>query len=167
MLLPAVQKVVRLVVQVFYIRNGLNLGNRAFFPSLPEELSVEEILTAFIPQFYLKRDVPGEVIVSSELPEGELIAEVLSDQAKHKVRLINNVRGERAKWIEMALNNSLNSLKTKLISRSGLIARFENLQEVLQLDEIPVRLECFDISHTQGEATVASCVCCFYPRRRI
>ena len=145
-------------VQVFYIRNGLNLGNRAFFPSLPEELSVEEILTAFIPQFYLKRDVPGEVIVSSELPEGELIAEVLSDQAKHKVRLINNVRGERAKWVEMALNNSLNSLKTKLISRSGLIARFENLQEVLQLDEIPVRLECFDISHTQGEATVASCV---------
>ena len=145
-------------VQVFYIRNGLNLGNRGFFPSLPEELTVEQILTAFIPQFYLKRDVPGEVIVSSELPEGELIAEVLSGQAKHKVRLISNVRGERAKWIEMALNNSLNSLKTKLISRSGLIARFENLQEVLQLDEIPVRLECFDISHTQGEATVASCV---------
>ena len=82
----------------------------------------------------------------------------MSDQAKHKVRLINNVRGERVKWVEMALNNSLNSLKTKLISRSGLIARFENLQEVLQLDEIPVRLECFDISHTQGEATVASCV---------
>ena len=145
-------------VQVFYIRNGLNLGNRGFFPSLPEELSVEQILTAFIPQFYLKRDVPGEVIVSSALSEGELIAEVLGDQAKHKVRLINNVRGERAKWVEMALNNSLNSLKTKLISRSGLIYRFENLQEVLQLNEIPVRLECFDISHTQGEATVASCV---------
>jgi len=145
-------------VQVFYIRNGLNLGNRGFFPSLPEELTVEQILTAFIPQFYLKRDVPGEVIVSSALAEGQLIEEVLSGQAKHKVKLINNVRGERAKWIDMALNNSINSLKTKLISRSGLIARFENLQEVLQLDEIPVRLECFDISHTQGEATVASCV---------
>ncbi len=145
-------------VQVFYIRNGLNLGNRSFFPSLPEELTVEQILTAFIPQFYLKRDVPGEVIISTSLSEGGLIEEVLSDQAKHKVKLTNNVRGERAKWIEMALNNSLNSLKTKLISRSGLIARFENLQEVLQLDEIPVRLECFDISHTQGEATVASCV---------
>lgn len=145
-------------VQVFYIRNGLNLGNRSFFPSLPEELNAEQILSAFIPQFYLKRDVPGEIIVSNELPERKLIEEVLSDQAKHKVKLSSKVRGERAKWIEMALNNSNNSLKTMLISRSGLFARFEALQEALQLDEIPVRLECFDISHTQGEATVASCV---------
>jgi len=145
-------------VQVFYIRNGLNLGNRGFFPTLPEELSAEQILTAFIPQFYLKRDVPGEIILSNALDDAALIEEVLSDQSNHKVKLSNNVRGERAKWVEMALNNSVNSLKTRLISRSGLIARFEALQEVLQLDEIPVRLECFDISHTQGEATVASCV---------
>lgn len=145
-------------VQVFYIRNGLNLGNRGFFPSLPEELSVEQILTAFIPQFYLKRDVPGEIIVSHAPADSALIAEVLTDQSGHKVKITNNVRGERAKWVEMALTNSLNSLKTKLISRSGLLTRFEALQEVLQLDEIPVRLECFDISHTMGEATVASCV---------
>ena len=145
-------------VQVFYIRNGLNLGNRSFFPSLPEELSPEQILTAFIPQFYLKRDVPGEIIVSHALEQSGLIAEVLSQQAKHKVKVTSKVRGERAKFIEMALTNSNNSLKTKLISRSGLLSRFEALQEVLQLDEIPVRLECFDISHTMGEATVASCV---------
>lgn len=145
-------------VQVFYIRNGLNLGNRGFFPSLPEELSVEQILTAFIPQFYLKRDVPGEIIVSHAPADSALIAEVLTDQSGHKVKITNNVRGERAKWVEMALTNSINSLKTRLISRSGLLTRFEALQEVLQLDEIPVRLECFDISHTMGEATVASCV---------
>ena len=145
-------------VQVFYIRNGLNLGNRGFFPSLPEELSVEDVLTAFIPQFYLKRDVPGEIIVSNALKDSQLIEEVLSEQAKHKVKLSDKVRGERAKWLEMALNNSNNSLKTRLISRSGLLSRFEALQEVLQLDEIPLRLECFDISHTMGEATVASCV---------
>ncbi len=145
-------------VQVFYIRNGLNLGNRAFYPRLPEELNTEQILTAFIPQFYLKRDVPGEIIVSAWLQENELIAEVLSQQSKHKVKLTDKVRGERAMWLEMALNNSSNSLKTKLISRSGLLKRFEALREVMELDEIPVRLECFDISHTQGEATVASCV---------
>jgi len=145
-------------VQVFYIRNGLNLGNRSFYPSLPEELSSEQILTAFIPQFYLKRDVPGEIIVSSTLHDGKLIEEVLSDQSKHKVKVTSKVRGERAKWVEMALNNANNSLKTRLISRSGLLTRFEALQEVLQLDDIPVRLECFDISHTMGEATVASCV---------
>ncbi|NOQ69573.1 MAG: excinuclease ABC subunit UvrC [Gammaproteobacteria bacterium] len=145
-------------VQVFYIRNGLNLGNRSFYPSLPDELNNEQILTAFIPQFYLKRDVPGEIIVSAVLAESDLIAEVLSQQAKHKVKVTGKVRGERAKWVEMALNNSNNLLKTRLISRSGLLSRFEALQEVLQLDEIPLRLECFDISHTQGEATVASCV---------
>jgi len=145
-------------VQVFYIRNGLNLGNRSFYPSLPEELNSEQILTAFIPQFYLKRDVPGEIIVSAALTESELIAEVLSQQSKHKVKVTNKVRGERAKWVEMALNNSTNSLKTRLVSRTGLLKRFEALQDVLQLDEIPLRLECFDISHTQGESTVASCV---------
>ena len=145
-------------VQVFYIRNGLNLGNRSFYPKLPEELSSEQILTAFIPQFYLKRDVPGEIIVSSSPKDSKLIEEVLSQQSKHKVKVTSKVRGERAKWLEMALNNSNNSLKIRLISRSGLLSRFEALQEVLQLDDIPLRLECFDISHTQGEATVASCV---------
>ena len=145
-------------VQVFYIRNGLNLGNRSFYPSLPEELSSEQILTAFIPQFYLKRDVPGEIIVSRQPQDSNLIEEVLSEQSRHKVKVTSKVRGERAKWLEMALNNASNSLKTRLISRSGLLGRFEALQEVLQLDEIPLRLECFDISHTQGEATVASCV---------
>jgi excinuclease ABC subunit C len=145
-------------VQVFYIRNGLNLGNRSFYPGLPEALSNEQILSAFIPQFYLKRDVPGEIIVSAPLENSQLIEEVLGEQSKHKVKVTNRVRGERAKWIEMALNNANNSLKTRLISRSGLLSRFEALQQVLQLDEIPVRLECFDISHTQGEATVASCV---------
>ncbi len=145
-------------VQVFYIRNGLNLGNRSFYPKLPDELNAEQVLTAFIPQFYLKRDVPGEIIVSNAPEDSLLIEEVLSEQSKHKVKLTGKVRGERARWLDIALTNSTNSLKTRLISRSGLLRRFEALQEVLQLDEIPVRLECFDISHTMGEATVASCV---------
>jgi len=150
-------------VQVFYIRNGLNLGGRSFYPGLPEELSSEQILTAFIPQLYLKRadlkrTIPGEIIVSSVPQDSDLIEQVLSEQTRHKVKISSKVRSERAKWLEMALNNARNSLKTKLISRSGLLSRFQALQEVLQLDDIPLRLECFDISHTQGEATVASCV---------
>jgi excinuclease ABC subunit C len=102
--------------------------------------------------------VPGEIIVSSAPQNSKLIEEVLSQQSKHAVKVTSKVRGERARWLEMALNNADNSLKTRLISRSGLLTRFEALQEVLQLDDIPLRLECFDISHTQGEATVASCV---------
>jgi excinuclease ABC subunit C len=150
-------------VQVFYIRNGLNLGGRSFYPSLPEELSSEQILSAFIPQFYLKRadlkhNIPGEIIVSNVPQDSGLIEQVLSEQTRHKVKISCKLRGERVKLLEMALNNAINSLKTRLISRSGLLTRFQALQEVLQLDDIPLRLECFDISHTQGEATVASCV---------
>lgn len=145
-------------VQVFYIRGGLHLGNRSFYPSLPEELSCEEILTAFIPQFYLKRDVPGEIIVSASPKDRPLLEEVLGKQAKHRVKISHRLRGERAKWLDMALNNADNGLKTKLISRTGLLKRFEALQQILQLDEMPLRLECFDISHTRGESTVAACV---------
>ncbi|MFK5892584.1 MAG: excinuclease ABC subunit UvrC, partial [Pseudomonadota bacterium] len=145
-------------VQIFYIRKGLNLGNRSFYPSLPDELDSADILTAFIPQFYLKRDVPSEIILSESLADSALIEQVLSEQCGHKVKLSSQVRGQRARWLDMAKNNAEIGLKARLISRTGLTKRFEALQEVLQLDDMPVRLECFDISHTMGEATVASCV---------
>jgi excinuclease ABC subunit C len=145
-------------VTVFYVRNGLNLGNRNFYPSLPEALSANEILAAFIPQFYLDREVPAEIILSVKPEELELIQNVLSKQAGHKVSLRTSVRAERARWLELATNNATNSLTTRLLSRTGLIKRFEALQDVMQLDSLPLRLECFDISHTQGEATIASCV---------
>ncbi len=145
-------------VTVFYIRNGLNLGNRNYFPSLPEQTDIEAILSAFIPQFYLNREIPVEIIVSKEPHEITLLQEVLSEQAGRKIKLSSQVRTERARWLEMAAANATNSLNTRLMSRTGLMKRFESLQELLQLDSLPTRLECFDISHTQGEATVASCV---------
>ncbi len=145
-------------VTVFYVRNGLNLGNRNFYPSLPEAISEEAILTAFIPQFYLDRKAPAEIILSAKPEQLELLQNVLSKQAEHKVSLRTRVRAERAKWLELAKNNAANSLTTRLISRTGLLKRFEALQEIMQLDSLPLRLECFDISHTQGESTMASCV---------
>lgn len=145
-------------VTVFYVRNGLNLGNRNFYPKLPEALSEEEILAAFIPQFYLEREAPAEVILSAKPAQLELIQNVLSEQAEHKVSLRTRVRAERAKWLELAASNAANALTTRLLSRTGLLKRFEALQDVMQLDSLPLRLECFDISHTQGEATIASCV---------
>jgi excinuclease ABC subunit C len=145
-------------VTVFYVRNGLNLGNRNFYPKLPEAMSEEEILAAFIPQFYLDREAPAEIILSAKPEQLELIQDVLSEQARRKVTCRTRVRAERAKWLELAANNAANSLTTRLLSRTGLLKRFEALQEVMQLDSLPLRLECFDISHTQGEATIASCV---------
>jgi excinuclease ABC subunit C len=145
-------------VQVFYIRNGLNLGNRAYYPSLPEAMVVEDILAAFIPQFYLDREIPAEIILSAAPAEITLLRHTLSDKAGHKVALSPRVRGERARWVDMAMNNAHQALTTRLASRTGALQRFEALQEALQLESMPQRLECFDISHTQGEATIASCV---------
>ena len=145
-------------VQVFYIRNGLNLGNRAYFPSLPEAMEVDDILAAFMPQFYLEREIPPEIILSAAPTGVELLRRTLSDKAGHKTVLSPRVRGERARWVDMAMSNARQALATRLASRSGLLQRFEALQDALQLESTPQRLECFDISHTQGEATIASCV---------
>ncbi|HEY9050728.1 MAG TPA: excinuclease ABC subunit UvrC, partial [Gammaproteobacteria bacterium] len=145
-------------VQVFFIRDGRNLGNRSYFPQLPESMGESDVLSAFLPQYYLQRDIPVEIILSHVLPEQSLLEEVLSEHTRHKVKLSSNVRGDRARWLLMAQQNAESALNIRLSSRAGMVQRFEALQEILQLDELPGRLECFDISHTQGEATVASCV---------
>ncbi len=145
-------------VQVFFIRNGQNLGNKIFFPKIIDEYSSEHILQAFIPQYYLERQVPFELIVSHSIDEESLLAEVLSKKSEHSVVISNHVRGERLKWLQMAQLNAENSLMSKLADKQGLYARYLNLQEELGCVELPKRLECFDISHTQGQQTVASCV---------
>ncbi|MFA5984501.1 MAG: excinuclease ABC subunit UvrC [Methylococcaceae bacterium] len=145
-------------IQVFFIRNGQSLGNKLFFPKITDDYLPDSVLQAFIPQYYLERQVPYELIVSHELEEEALLIEVLSKQAKHSVSLSSRVRGERLKWLEMASTNAENSLMSKLSDKQGIYARFLSLQEELGCIELPKRLECFDISHTQGDQTVASCV---------
>ncbi|QPK63822.1 excinuclease ABC subunit UvrC [Methylomonas sp. LL1] len=145
-------------VQVFFIRNGQNLGNRQFFPKMGGDNDPSAILQAFISQYYLDKTVPHELIVSHPLPETALLIEVLSSQAKHNVGISPNVRGERQKWLQMAITNADNALAAKLADKQGLCGRFLSLQQELACSEVPKRLECFDISHTQGEQTVASCV---------
>ncbi|SCN46688.1 Excinuclease ABC subunit C [methanotrophic endosymbiont of Bathymodiolus azoricus (Menez Gwen)] len=145
-------------VQIFFIRNGQNLGNKTFFPKISKEYTPENILQAFIPQYYLDKNVPHELIVSHRPEEIELLAEVLTEYAGHGVNISSNVRSDRAKWLQIASVNVENALTTKLADKQGIYARFLSLQEELGCQEIPKRLECFDISHTQGDYTVASCV---------
>ncbi len=146
-------------VQVFYIRTGNSLGNRAFFPRLPDKGADEnEVLAAFLGQYYAAREIPAEVIISRPLQDHVLIEQMLRLRKDGKVVLKSNVRGERSKWLEMAERNARVALRSRLASRETVRKRYEDLQERLGLDEMPKRMECFDISHTQGEATVASCV---------
>ncbi|MCK9622582.1 MAG: excinuclease ABC subunit UvrC [Methylobacter sp.] len=145
-------------VQVFFIRNGQHLGNKVFFPKITDEHDPAAIIQAFIPQYYLDKQIPHELIVSHQPEEANLLMEVLASRAKHAVAISHNVRGERSKWLEMACTNAENSLLSKLSDKQGIYARFLSLQEELDCKELPKRLECFDISHTQGDQTVASCV---------
>jgi len=145
-------------VQIFFIRNGQNLGNKTFFPKINSEFSPESILYAFIPQYYLDKNIPNELIVSHEPEESSLLCEVLALQAGHGVSISTKVRSDRAKWLQMVQVNAENALMTKLADKQGVYSRFLSLQEELGCTEIPKRLECFDISHTQGDFTVASCV---------
>ena len=146
-------------VQVFTIRRGNNLGNKNFFPKLPN-LDIEEpaLLASFISQYYLNREPPSEVLLSQEPEDKDTLAEMLTLKAGHKVELKTKLRGDRSRWLEMASRNALQSLEMQLKSKSGMQDRLLSLQEELNLDYIPMRMECFDISHTMGEATVASCV---------
>ncbi|MCG6886071.1 MAG: excinuclease ABC subunit UvrC [Proteobacteria bacterium] len=151
-------------VQVFTIRDGRNLGNRVWFPKreagpLDQDDSVT-LLDSFLSQYYLSdgRPVPAEILLSQAPSEPELLEQTLSSESGHKVGLHYRLRGQRARWVKMALQNAQHSLNSRLASQATLLQRYEALQEALDLDEMPQRLECFDISHTMGEATVASCV---------
>lgn len=146
-------------VQLFCIRGGRNLGNKSYFPRQSDSASDEEILSAFIAQHYLGAvEVPARLFASHPLEDKALLESVLSEQAGRAVSIRDGVRGDWTRWVDMALENARIALQARLASQANLLERYEALQDALGLDVMPRRLECFDISHTMGEATVASCV---------
>jgi excinuclease ABC subunit C len=145
-------------VSVLFFRNGISLGTREFFPRLPLDAEPADVLTQFIAQYYLDRPVPRELILGEALADQDILVELLSQHAGRAVELKSSVRGERAQFLQMAERNAQASLTARLASRQTLGTRFDDLQKVLGLATPPRRIECFDISHTMGELTVASCV---------
>lgn len=151
-------------IQVFNVRGGLNLGNKSYYPRLSEHTDIGEMLSAFIAQYYIGksgvRNLPAEILINEEPQDSEWLSDVLTEQAGKRVKLVSKTRGDRARWIKLAVANAETALMTHLSAKANILGRFESLQEALSLDAIPQRIECFDISHTMGEATVASCVVC-------
>lgn len=150
-------------VQVFFIREGRNLGSKQFFPKHLEDSSEQEMLSAFIEQYYLAaqsqgREIPQEILCSAEPADTEWLLNVLCEMAGRKIKLSSKVRGDRARWLEMAVSNAKLATRSRLSSKASMLSRFEALQDALQLDAMPQRVECFDVSHTMGDETVASCV---------
>lgn len=145
-------------IEVFFIRGGRNLGNKTFLPKFQGSITPRELLSAFIPQYYLNRDIPPILVLSHQPDDTGLLAEVLSQQAGRGIVLLKAVRGPKARWIKMALTNAEINLSQHLARRTSITERFKSLQQLLRLATLPQRIECFDISHTRGEAIVASCV---------
>jgi len=145
-------------VTVMFIRHGSVIGSRDHFPRLPGETDKQRILNAFVAQYYLGREAPPEIIIETDIDDAELLQPELSERAGHKVEIRSRVRGDRARWLQMARTNAEQGLTLKAASNATIRRQFAALGEALGLDEAPQRLECFDVSHTSGEATVASCV---------
>ena len=145
-------------VTVMFVRAGRQLGNQVFHPRVTGEESCAELLGAFLPQYYLGRETPPDIILAEPVEDMDLIAVGLGAQVGHAVNLRAEVRGERRRLQEMARLNAEQALKLRLAMDAGMRRRFEALQEAFEAEQMPSRLECFDISHTMGEGTVASCV---------
>ena len=145
-------------VAVMLVRGGHSLGSRAFYPKAIGETSPREVLSAFLPQYYLGRDIPREILVSEKIGDMGLLSETLAQQSGRRISIRHPARGHGLKLLELARVNVMQSLNLRLAMDAGLRQRYEALQEVFNLEQLPARLECFDISHTMGEGTVASCV---------
>ena len=145
-------------VTVLFIRNGAVIGSRDHFPRLAGETDPQKILNGFVSQYYLGRDAPAEIILDREIDDALLLQDELSNRMGRKVRIRHKVRGDRLRWSQMARTNAEQGLNLQVASNATIRGQFQALAEALGLDEVPERLECFDVSHTSGEATVASCV---------
>jgi len=149
-------------IHVLYIRHGRILGSRSFYPRSPLALTGSELLSEFIPQNYLKTslasEIPKEIAIGASLEEQTVLEQALQTAAGRKFAINAASRGTRRKWIELATRTAEQNLTSKLAAASNIYQRYVKLQSTLGLDELPERLECFDISHSSGEATVASCV---------
>lgn len=149
-------------IQLVCVRGGRVLGSRSYFPKSQLEEPLAMQVEAFVAQHYLigsgASDIPREIISNIMLDDSDLLAASLTEQAGRQVSLSHKVRSNRAKWQNLALTAAEQNLKNRLASSASSLKRFKALQAVLGLEKLPERLECFDISHSSGEATVASCV---------
>ncbi|WP_445424643.1 excinuclease ABC subunit UvrC [Alishewanella sp. HL-SH06] len=150
------------VVHVLFIRDRKILGSKSYYPKVPLDMSAAEVLSAFILQFYLNghsdQQIPKEIVLPMALENADSLAEAISNIAEFKVRLTAAKRGEKAQYLSLAQKNAQIALDSRQSLTQKMRVRYQALQQLLQLPDDIGRMECFDISHTMGQATIASCV---------
>ena len=151
-------------VHVLYIRAGRMLGSKSFYPKLTLDQAEAEMLDAFLMQYYLEQasstpaELPERLIVSFLTPEAKILEQAITRLSNKKIAIVQAKQGLPLNWIQLARDTAEENLKQRLADKESMRARFFDLQQQFQLDEMPNRIECFDISHSSGEDTVASCV---------
>jgi|TARA_Y100000996_G_scaffold1846_1_gene1759 excinuclease ABC subunit C len=145
-------------ITVMCFRSGRLLGSNSYFPRMPSEKNTSEIMRSFLLQYYGGREAPSEILLSEATSDAEALAEMLGNKSKRRVLIKYKFRGDRARWIEMALTNANHAADLKAKSSASLLRQYKSLTEILNLGKLAHRLECFDISHMAGGATVGSCV---------
>jgi len=146
-------------IVVTWIRGGQNLGSKSFFPRMGAESAPAEILAAFLAQYYLSgRAIPARVYLGEAIADRALLERAFTEKAGKKIALAVGPRGAPRRWVQMAKLNADEALRRHLAGKIDMQGRFEALRDALKLESTPERIECFDISHTMGEATVAACV---------
>ncbi|SQH76384.1 excinuclease UvrABC, endonuclease subunit [Shewanella benthica] len=147
---------------LLFIRNGKIFGSRSYYPSVPAQTDMDEVLSAFMIQFYLngdsQRKVPKEILLSQSFDDLPQLEKAIQTALDKKVEIKTNVRSERANFLRLAVTNATNAVNTRLSHKNTVEQRFLLLEEALEMTTRVQRMECFDISHTMGESTVASCV---------
>ncbi len=144
-------------VSIVFVRGGRNLGSTNFFPR-PGLAEAGELLSGFLAQYYLGRDAPSEILIDQPIEDADLLEATLSQKMERSVRIRSGVRGVRARWLEMARENAELGLKMRRATEATSTEQLEALAQTFELAQPPQRIECFDVSHTMGERTVASCV---------
>ncbi|SMM99423.1 Excinuclease ABC subunit C [uncultured Candidatus Thioglobus sp.] len=139
-------------VEVLFVRSGKQIGQECLFPQHANGKSPEEVLSAFLPLYYLGKDTPKQLLINLKLNDKKVIADALSS------KIIDAPQKDKRHFLKIATLTAKENLKQQLISKFTKRAQLEQLQKTLNLKELPNTMECFDISHTMGEATTASCV---------
>ena len=147
-------------IQVLFVREARVLGSRSYYPNTRLDEAPTAILEAFLPQFYLstEQQIPQEIVLSHRIDDQGLLEDTLAAESGRKVSIKHSVRDARARWLQMAVQTAETNLRSFLAGKQTMAGRLESLRRALDLESIPLRMECFDISHSSGEATVASCV---------
>ncbi|MCC7257422.1 MAG: excinuclease ABC subunit UvrC [Gammaproteobacteria bacterium] len=145
-------------VAVLMVRGGRVLGCRTFFPRVVAGTTAVEVLAAFLSQHYLDAATPPEILVAEPLEDAGLLGQLLGSRAGHAVAVRHNVRGTRRRWLELAATNARQEVAARAGASAAIAAQLQDLARALDLAAVPARIECFDVSHTQGGETVAACV---------